>query len=306
MWSSSTPISSKCLRIGSRTSTTECSTTRACRALIVDAKSYVAVTDRTYDLILSDSTHPRFRGNAALYTRDYIANCARRLRPGGILSTWLPLYGLSVDDIRGIIKSFHSVFPHVQVWYENFEPQENTIVIASLEPITIDPGRLAHRMAALPVAGDLADVGISSIFQFIDFFMLGDRAVAEFSRKGELSTDFHPRLEFLAPQTMRRKGSFMENLTALRLAREPIDPYLVGADPAVRARLLRWYSATTWKLAGQSHELEGLVAETIKAYSECVRINPEDVVTQNRLNLLRRTYVVGQPPDSAARGNDRP
>ena len=89
------------------------------------------MTDQTYDLILSDSTHPRFRGNAALYARDYIANCARRLRPGGIVSTWLPLYGMSTDDIRGILKSFHSVFPHVQVWYENFEPHENTIVLAS-------------------------------------------------------------------------------------------------------------------------------------------------------------------------------
>ena len=71
------------------------------RVRIVDAKSYVAVTEETYDLILSDSTHPRFRGNAALYARDYIALCSRRLRPGGMLSTWLPLYGLSVDDIEG-------------------------------------------------------------------------------------------------------------------------------------------------------------------------------------------------------------
>ena len=45
------------------------------RVRIVDAKSHVAVTDQTYDLILSDSTHPRFRGNAALYARDYFANC---------------------------------------------------------------------------------------------------------------------------------------------------------------------------------------------------------------------------------------
>ncbi len=44
------------------------------RVRIVDAKSHVAVTDQTYDLILSDSTHPRFRGNAALYARDYFAN----------------------------------------------------------------------------------------------------------------------------------------------------------------------------------------------------------------------------------------
>jgi spermidine synthase len=206
---------------------------------IADAKSHVAVTERTYDLILSDSTHPRFRGNAGLYARDYFAQCSRRLRPGGLLSTWLPLYGLSVEDIRGILKSLNSVFPHVQVWYANSEPHENTIVLASPQRIAIDPQSLARRLAAAPVASDLAESGITATNQVLDFFLLGDRAVADFSRTGQLNTDDHPRLEFLAPRSLRRKQSWVDNLAALRLAREPIDPYLVGADPAERARLAR-------------------------------------------------------------------
>jgi spermidine synthase len=269
------------------------------RTRIVDAKSYVAVTDQTYDLILSDSTHPRFRGNAALYARDYIANCARHLRRGGLLSTWLPLYGLSVDDIRGILKTFHSVFTHVQIWYENFEPHENTIVIASMEPIAIDPAALAHRLADPPIASDLADVGIVSTIQLLDFFMLGDHAVAEFSRTARLNTDDHPRLEFLAPRTLRRKQSLMENFAALRLAREQIDSYLVSVDPVERRRLARWHAGSTWKLAGQSFELEGRLAPTLAAYRECVRLNPEDVIVRNRIDLLERLYPTATSAASA-------
>ena len=80
-------------------------------------------------------------------------------------------------------------------------------------------------------------MGIISTIQVLDFFMLGDRAVADFSRTGRLNTDDHPRLEFLAPRSLRRKQSWVENFAALRLAREPIDAYLVGADPDWRARL---------------------------------------------------------------------
>jgi spermidine synthase len=258
------------------------------RVRVVDATTHVATTDRSYDLILSDSTHPRLRGNAALYGRDYIANCARRLRPGGLLSTWLPLYGLSVDDIRGIFKSFQSVFPHVQLWYANSEPHENTIIIASQQPIEIDPGFLARRLAAAPVASDLNEVGISSTIQLLDFFMLGDSAVASFSRTGRLNTDDHPRLEFLAPQTLRRKKSWEENLAALRMAREPIAGYLVNADDTERARLARWYAGTTWKLAGQSYELEQQHELALRAYAEGVRLNPEDLLAQVRLDRLRR------------------
>ena len=266
------------------------------RVRIVDAKSHVAVTDETYDLILSDSTHPRFRGNAALYARDYFENCARRLRPGGILSTWLPLYGMSVQDVRGILKSIQAVFPHVQVWYANLEPHENTLVIASGQPIVINPSILASRLADAPVASDLAEVGITSMTQLLDFFLLGDRAVGEFARTGELNTDDHPRLEFFAPRSLGRRQSWAENFAALRLAREPIDAYLAEADSATRSRLARWYAGTTFKLAGQSAELEGRSDEALKAYAEGVRLNPEDVLAQVRLARFRQALDgPGQP-----------
>jgi spermidine synthase len=258
------------------------------RARIVDAKSHVAATDQTYDLILSDSTHPRFRGNAALYARDYFAACARRLRPGGLFSTWLPLYGLSVEDVRGILKSFLAVFPHVQVWYANLEPHENTIIIASLQPIAIDPEALAGRLAVPAVADDLAAAGITEAVQVLDFLIMGEQAASRFSRHGRLNTDDHPMLEFLAPRSLKRKQSWIENFAALRTAREPVTPYLVHADPSWRTRLDRWYEGTTWKLLGQSYELEGRVNEALAAYAKGVEKNPEDRLAAIRLDRLRQ------------------
>jgi spermidine synthase len=266
------------------------------RVRIVDAKSYVAATDQTYDLILSDSTHPRFRGNAALYGRDYFVNCSRRLRPGGMMSTWLPLYGMSVDDIRSILKSFQSVFPHVQVWYPNSEPHENTIVIAALTPIAIDPEALARRLADVWVAADLSEVGITSTAQVLDYFLLGDRGVAAFASSGRLNTDDHPRLEYLAPTTGRRKQSFLDNFAALCAVREPIEPYLVSTTADQRATLGRWYRATTYKLAGQLYELQGSADKALAAYAEGIRINPEDGVARNRLNRFHHLF--GPPIDA--------
>ena len=178
----------------------------------------------------------------------------------------------------------------MQVWYENFEPHENTIVIASRQPINIDPDSLSRRLAAEPVARDLADVGVVSTTQLLDFFMLGDNAVAGFSRAGRLNTDDHPRLEFLAPRSLRRKQSLIDNFAALRHAREPIDAYLTDAGPLERATLARWYAGTTWKLAGQSFELEGQLAETLKAYTTCIRVNPDDIIVRKRIDLLHRLY----------------
>src|SRR5262249_47577953 len=108
-------------------------------------------------------------------------------------------------------------------------------------------------------------------------------------------TDDHPRLEYLAPRSLHRKRSWVENFAALRRAREPIDPYLVAADPGRRAQMARWYAGTTWKLAGQSDQLEGRVAEALGAYGEGVRLNREDVLAQIRLGRLRGALA---PPGS--------
>ncbi len=90
--------------------------------------------------------------------------------------------------------------------------------------------------------------------------------------------------------SLHRKQSFIDNFAALRTAREPIDSCLVNATLDDRAKLARWYDGTTHKLTGQSFELEGRVADTLAEYAECLRLNPDDAITRNRLNLLRKVY----------------
>ncbi|MDR3638524.1 MAG: fused MFS/spermidine synthase [Isosphaeraceae bacterium] len=265
---------------------------------IVDARSYMAVTDRTYDLILSDSIHPRFRGNAALYTRDYFALCAQRLRPGGLVSSWLPLYGLSVDDLRSVLKSLQSVFPHVQVWYPNTTPNENTVIVGSLEPIRIDWDRFTRQLAEPAIAADLAEVGVRGAFQTLDFFLTGDDGVSALATAGHRNTDDHPTLEFLAPRTINRQRAWLGNFQALITHRESVVPLVRGTDPAVRAELERWQAGTRYKLAAQVDELEGRVGDAVHDYAECVRTNPDDREAARRLDALRRTIAPTGPNGS--------
>ena len=255
---------------------------------VVDARSYMAVTDRSYDLILSDSIHPRFRGNATLYTRDYFALCAQRLRPGGLVSSWLPLYGLSVDDLRSILKSLQAVFPHVQIWYPNSSTNENTVIVGSMESITIDWAMLSMRLREPAVAADLAEVDIRGPFQLLDFFLAGDDAIAAFARSSWVNTDDHPRLEFLAPRTIHRQAAWLANLRALTAIREPVVPLVRNLPPEARPALERWQNGTQLKLAAQVNELEGRVADAIRAYESCVRLNPDDSEARRRLDDLRR------------------
>ncbi len=51
---------------------------------IGDGAQFVASSERAFDLIIVDSTDPVGPG-AALYSREFYANCGKRLRPGGMM-----------------------------------------------------------------------------------------------------------------------------------------------------------------------------------------------------------------------------
>ncbi|MGE5557788.1 MAG: spermidine synthase [Bacillota bacterium] len=70
------------------------------RLIFQDGRNYVAVTGETYDIIVSDSTHPGSFDSWALYTRDFYRQCSAKLREGGVMVQWLPLHARSVWILR--------------------------------------------------------------------------------------------------------------------------------------------------------------------------------------------------------------
>ncbi|GAB1403182.1 hypothetical protein MASR1M74_03600 [Lentimicrobium sp.] len=107
-----------------------------------DGRQFLLTTGNKYHLISSDPTHPVL-GSGSLYTRDYFELCKQHLLPGGMVSQYLPLHKLRLQDFLGIIKTFHSVFPNATVWLGM-----NHAVLLSAAPY-IDFGQWSARVASL-------------------------------------------------------------------------------------------------------------------------------------------------------------
>jgi spermidine synthase len=80
-----------------------------------DGRHFLQMTENKYDLISCDPTHPVL-GSGNLYTKEYFIQCLEHLNPNGMVSQYLPLHKLRWNDLLGIIKTFHSVFPNSSVW----------------------------------------------------------------------------------------------------------------------------------------------------------------------------------------------
>src|SRR5207249_2814839 len=107
-----------------------------------DGRHYLARARSAYDIITSNVTGPEMPGSAVCYTREYYELARRALRPGGLLV--VHAFG------RDRAVTFHtlaSVFPHV-LGFRSY--QQGYFLVASLQPVVIDPAEIGARLAADP------------------------------------------------------------------------------------------------------------------------------------------------------------
>jgi spermidine synthase len=79
------------------------------RIVIADGTKFVAETDERFDVIMIDSTDPVGPG-AVLFTKEFYTDCARSLKPGGLLITQNGLPFLQASELRQSVSFFKGLF----------------------------------------------------------------------------------------------------------------------------------------------------------------------------------------------------
>ncbi len=87
------------------------------RLRIDDGRNFLAMSDRQFDMITADPIHPRISGVGYLYTEDYFRDLKRRLKPGGVVCQWMPMYGISPRSFDVAFRTFVRVFENASFWY---------------------------------------------------------------------------------------------------------------------------------------------------------------------------------------------
>jgi spermidine synthase len=202
-----------------------------------DGRNYLMTTKEKFDVITADPIHPWFSGAGYLYTTEYFRLAAERLRPGGIVCQWLPIYELSVDDLKCVVRTFSENFRYTMLWLTRNDAE----LVGSNAPIVIDEADLDKRIAAPGVVDDLKSVDMGSADDFLGYFVMGTNGMRAFGAGGVLNTDDNLFLEFSAPMSMDVPTQG-KNAQALYRFRESLLPYLVPAkgDVARSAQKGKW------------------------------------------------------------------
>jgi spermidine synthase len=162
-----------------------------------DGRNFLLLTDRMYDVIVSEPSNPWMSGVANLFTAEFFEIARSRLTPGGIHGQWIHAYSMDVDDFAAIIATMASVFEHVQVWETGFL---DYLILGSDEPIVIDVEGLYVAAGRLGANTMLSAIYINDPMQMAHYYVADARDLAAWLEGKAPLIDDRPRLEFSAPR----------------------------------------------------------------------------------------------------------
>ena len=186
------------------------------RLIVDDARTYLRVNPETYDLIISEPSHPWVPGVANLFTREFFTLGRERLRDDGVFVQWLQIYQLSTGSLRSVLATFHEVFPHVAVFRVHGAAKgKDLILLGSRAPLTFD--RISERMSNPRVAADLARVGIKTSDDVRAGFVCDEAQLGPAVAGAVINTDDNMHVETVAPReafrpTMEENAAWLESL----------------------------------------------------------------------------------------------
>jgi spermidine synthase len=168
------------------------------RIVVNDGRNHLLrAAPGSYDLVVSEPSNPYLSGVANLFTREFWALGRTRLAPGGVWAQWLQLYGMGPDELRGLIRTFAEVYPHVAV-YVAIEGAD-LVLLGADHPLVPDEAAAQRLLASEAVADELGQVGIRFPLDLVAYHAMDRDQALAFAGDAPVVTDDNLRVEYAAP-----------------------------------------------------------------------------------------------------------
>jgi len=159
--------------------------------IIQDGRFFLQACPDRYDIITAEPPPPKTAGTVNLYTEEFFALMKGRLKEGGIVSFWLPIYQLNVDETKAILRAFRNVFENATLWAG---PDLEWIMVGVKPPIKPANEELGRKLWSDPASGqDLVRIGLEVPEQMAASFLMDAGEIDRVTEGTKPLTDFYPK-----------------------------------------------------------------------------------------------------------------
>ncbi|MBI1748918.1 MAG: fused MFS/spermidine synthase [Acidobacteria bacterium] len=165
--------------------------------IIEDAKTYIRVAPKAYDVVISEPSNPWVAGVGNLFSVEFFEDVARHLKPDGLMVQWFHNYEMTSDITAMVVKTMNAVFPHIYIFQGS---SKDIILLGTRTALQPDFQAMAAKLASEPVRQELAKIGILDLPTLLALQMLTPSRIAEITMQSEVNRDDRPLLEYRAPR----------------------------------------------------------------------------------------------------------
>ena len=162
-----------------------------------DALAYLHLTQKKYDVIVSEPSNPWIAGIGNLYTSEFFRACKSKLKKGGIMTQWFHIYEIDDDILKLVTRTFCGAFSNVTLWQT---AASDIVFMGSDEPLALDLPMLKRKFQEERIKKDLARVHIIDVPTLLSIQNLSDEQCREYADYGSLNTEDLPSLEYASPR----------------------------------------------------------------------------------------------------------
>ena len=160
-------------------------------AFVQDGRFFLQASPERYDIITGEPPPLKTAGTVNLYTQEFFSLMSSRLKDGGIASFWLPLYQLTENDTKAILRAFHNAFPNASLWATS---DLEWIMIGMKPPLRKPDEELARELWTDPGSrADLVRIGVEVPEQIRALFVMDAEEIDRITQGVEPVTDFYPK-----------------------------------------------------------------------------------------------------------------
>jgi spermidine synthase len=123
-----------------------------------DARNVLMTSDKDYDVIISQPSNPWISGQSSLFSLEWYRVVKKHLVNGGMFAQWVPAYHMSKRDVRIIIHTLRSVFPHVTAWTSG-SAGELILIAKKGKELKISYEEFREKIASSRIHDDISRLG---------------------------------------------------------------------------------------------------------------------------------------------------
>ncbi len=242
-----------------------------------DGRNYLLLTQKKYDIISCDPVHPSL-GSGSLYTREYFELCKGQMKPGGVISQYLPLHKLTLDELKTLLNTFYSVFPHSMVWIA----QSHGVLIGSPQELHLSFNDIRFAINRID------DPFFKDPYLLASTLLLNRAGIKNLvSGHPLVHSDNHPILEYFSPSGVQSQHQRRNVLELLRRRQPAVQLISDVPDPLL---LEKYIKGQPFYIRGIIHHNQGQGAKAFRLFQQALAVNPQNQEIRLFYQYLRQRF----------------